>query len=552
MRTVLAQSDFRWRALLAAVAGVLWAAAFPKIGIAGLGWLAPGAMLAVTLGRSGGESFRLGYIAGLAHHLALLYWLLLIPVPVAPIVGWLALSAFLSLYPALWVWMAWRFFPARFDETSAGWRPAIDRFLTTTVRQRILWSLACAIAWVAIEMARARIFSGFPWNFLGGSQYRMLPLIQISAFTGTYGVSFLMVWFSCSLFGALLRLSRQPEKQRAWAAEVLPAALVVSLVVGWGLRQMLVPMPKQPLLRVALVQPSIPQTQIWNPSESASRFQQLLALSEQALTNKPDLLIWPEAAVPGLLRFDTNLFGGETLRDSISSLASRHKVWLLLGADDAAPNERAPDGADFFNSAFLINPEGRLAGVYRKQRLVIFGEYVPLARWLPFLRQFTGVTGDFTAGDHPVAFEMPDLGVKTSVLICFEDTFPHWVRGHVTDDMDFLINITNDGWFGESAAQWQQAATAVFRAVENGLPLIRCANNGLSCWIDAQGRMNDVYFPGTDDIYRAGFKIVEVPVWQDGAPPPTFFRRHGDVFGWACAVWAVLRLAATWRRRGAS
>ncbi len=549
MRTMFARTDFRWRALLAVVAGVLWAAAFPKIGIAGLGWLAPAALLAVTLGRGGGESFRLGYIAGLAHHLVLLYWLLHIPVPVAPIVGWLALSAFLSLYPALWVWLAWRLFPARFDNASEGWKPATDRFLTTTTTQRILWSLACAAAWVAIEMARARVFSGFPWNFLGGSQYRMLPLIQLSAFTGTYGVSFLMTWFSCSLLGALLRLVRQPEKQRAWAAEILPAALVVSLVVGWGFRQMLVPPPTLPTLRVALVQPSIPQTQIWDPRESAARFQQLLALSEQALTNKPDLLIWPEASVPGLLRYDTNLFGGATLRDSITSLASRHKVWLLLGADDASPNGGAPDGADYFNSAFLISPEGRLAGIYRKQRLVIFGEYVPLARWFPFMRQFTGVTGDFTAGDKPVIFAMPGLGVKTSVLICFEDTFPHWVRGHVTDDMDFLVNITNDGWFGESAAQWQQAATAVFRAIENGLPLVRCANNGLSCWIDAQGRMSDVYFPGTKDIYGAGIKIIEVPVWREGAPPATFFRRHGDVFGWICVAVTAALLGATWRRR---
>lgn len=549
MRWIPRSTNFCWRALLAVAAGVLWTCAFPKIDIAGLGWLVPGAMLAASLGRSGGEGFRIGYIAGLAHHLSVLYWLLLIPVPVAPIVGWLALSGFLSLYPATWVWLAWRFFPARVEGDEPGWKSALDRFLATTLSQRLLWSLACAAAWVALEMARARVFSGFPWNVLGGSQYRMLPLIQISAFTGTYGVSFLMTWFSVSLLGALLCLTREPEKYRAWVAEILPASLAVALVVGWGLNRVFAPAPKLPQLRVALIQPSIPQTQIWDPRENAARFQQLLALTEHALTNKPNLLIWPEAAVPGLLRYDTNLFGGETLRDSISSLASHHKVWLLLGADDAAPNPRAPDGADYFNAGFLVSPDGRLAGIYHKQRLVMFGEFVPLARWLPFLRNFTGVTGDYTPGDHPVTFEMPDLGVTTSVLICFEDTFPHWVRGHVTDDMDFLVNLTNDGWFGESAAQWQQAATAAFRAVENGLPLIRCANNGLSCWIDAQGRMQDVYFPGTDDIYRAGFKIIEVPVWRDGAPPATFYRRHGDVFGWLCAGLTALRLIESLLRR---
>ena len=122
---------------------------------------------------------------------------------------------------------------------------------------------------------------------------------------------------------------------------------------------------------------------------------------------------------------------------------------------------------------------------YIKRKLVIFGEYVPLADWLPFLKYLTPIQGGFTPGRRPVSFPLPGLRAKTSVLICFEDIFPHLVREHVDDDTDFLVNLTNNGWFGESAAQWQHAANAVFRAVENGLPLVRCANNGLTCWVDA-------------------------------------------------------------------
>jgi apolipoprotein N-acyltransferase len=183
-----------------------------------------------------------------------------------------------------------------------------------------------------------------------------------------------------------------------------------------------------------------------------------------------------------------------------------------------------------------------VVATYRKRRLVIFGEYVPLARWLPFLRRFTGVGGDFTPGAEFVPFQLSDLKVKTSVLICFEDVFPHSAREHVEADTDFLLNLTNNGWFGESAAQWQHAASAVFRAVENGLPLVRCANNGLTCWVDAVGRLNEVFFPGSSDVYGAGFKIAHVPLLAGQQRPPTCYRRHGDWFGWTCAGFAVLTL----------
>ena len=137
---------------------------------------------------------------------------------------------------------------------------------------------------------------------------------------------------------------------------------------------------------------------------------------------------------------------------------------------------------------------------------------MPLAEQLPFVKYLTPISGGFTAGERPVTFDLGELEAKTSVLICFEDVFPHYAREHATEDVDFLVNITNDGWFGESAEQWQHATSAAFRAVENGKPLVRCANNGLSCWIDRFGGLNHVYFPDSKDVYRAGFKIVNVPL----------------------------------------
>jgi apolipoprotein N-acyltransferase len=204
-----------------------------------------------------------------------------------------------------------------------------------------------------------------------------------------------------------------------------------------------------------------------------------------------------------------------------------------------------------FNSSFLVSPKGHLVASYRKRRLVIFGEFIPFARWLPFLESWTGM-GSFTPGKEPTPFRVPDLHFKTAVLICFEDVFPHEVRDHVEPDTDFLLNLTNNGWFGESAAQWQHAANAVFRAVENGLPLVRCANNGLSCWVDARGQMHDVFFSGSRDIYGAGFKLVPVPLLGGRSRTPTFYTKHGDVFGWSCLAWAAFLVTRAFLRRRAS
>src|SRR5207249_930586 len=203
----------------------------------------------------------------------------------------------------------------------------------------------------------------------------------------------------------------------------------------------------------------------------------------------------------------------------------------------------------FFNASFLLNPRGELVAKYHKRRLVIFGEYVPLERWLPFMKYLTPIGGSFTPGDQPVPFRLTQPQAFVSTLICFEDVFPHLSREYVEDDTDFLLNLTNNGWFDESAAQWQHAANAVFRAVENGLPLVRCANNGLTCWVDAQGRMQDVYFPGTQDIYGAGIKLIQVPLLDGSRREPTFYRRHGDAFGWSCVGGSTLVVGRTFLRR---
>ncbi|MDB6018942.1 MAG: Apolipoprotein N-acyltransferase [Pedosphaera sp.] len=527
------------------LAGLLLAASFPNPSIAGLAWIAPGLILLTAIGKPLKQAFRIGYVAGLAHYLASLSWLLRIPVPLewrwATALGWVALGAFLALYPATWTWLSWKLFPTRLAvaESSDNATGIADKFLSAPWSQRMLWSLTSAALWVALEMTISRLLGGFPWNLLGASQFHIIPLIQIAAFTGVYGVSFLLVWSSLSLLGAAMAIIRKPAMRSAWVGEIILPMTAVAVAYGLGFHKVSQPEPARPELRVALIQPSIPQTTIWDPSGETVRFKQLISLTETALTNKPDLIIWPEAAVPKMVRYDEEIF------HAITQLALQNKIWIIIGSDDAEPHPGAsdPNESDYFNSSFLVSPRGTLVERYKKRNLVIFGEYIPLIHWLPFLKYFTPITGGFTAGDRVVPFPLSDLSAKVSVLICFEDVFPHLVREYVSDDTDFLVNLTNNGWFGEGSAQRQHAGCAVFRAVENGVPLVRCSNNGLTCWIDSSGRIRQTFESSEHGIYGPGVMIARIPLLLPGEKRvPTFYNRHGDLFGWSCVGISLLAL----------
>jgi len=546
LKSVVTELFIRSGYLLAICAGLLLAAAFPKFGVAGFAWVAPALMLLAAQGKKSGDAFRAGYVGGLAFWLASLYWLLLIPVAGFPIIGWFALSAFVALYFGIWTWLL------------AG-KIGVGSWM-----QRNLWSLAGAAVWVALEMIRARFLGGFPWNLLGTSQYQLTPLIQIASVAGVYGVSFLVVWSSLSLFSAVRAIFSRPDSRFAWQPEVLLPMLVVAILFALGSFQMRTQTTVNSTpLRITLIQPSVPQSMIWDSGANSNRFQQLMALSETALTNKTDLLIWPEAALPD---FDQASF------EAITNLVRKHHVWMIFNADHnlMRNDAKSPNDIDSFNSAFWFGPDGSFLDVYHKRKLVIFGEYIPLVRWLPFVKWFTPITGGYEAGDKPGAFQLGGLNetvgelfdgvtnlislgsrgrptrriVNAAPLICFEDMFPQTTRDSVQSDTDFLVNLTNDGWFGEGAEQWQQAAAGVFRAVENGVPLVRCCNNGVTCWIDAHGAVRQIFKDKTGGIYGVGALTFELPL-ADEKRVPTIYNRHGDRFGWGCVAITILLLLKT-------
>jgi apolipoprotein N-acyltransferase len=542
VRRPWANPAFYSRYLVAAGAGVASAASFPKIGLAGLAWIAPAMLVAAASGKRGAEAFRIGYIGSLTHYLVMLYWLLLIPdrwhgIPLGPALGWLALSGYLALFPTAWIWLVnglspWSSVQAADSSAGGNWL------------YRTTWAIVGAACWVAFEMILARFLGGFPWDLLGVSQYQLVPLIQVASVTGVYGVSFLIVWVSLSLFSAGMMVLRRPAPRSLWVAEVFLPVLMGAVLFNLGFRAIQhAPEPAR-TLKVTLVQPSIPQTLIWDPTKDEERFRDLLRLTELALTNATDLLIWPESAVPKPIRYDA------AMRAAVTELARAHHVWMIVGSDDIEPRRGATNPADlvYFNSSFLVSPQGELAERYLKRSLVIFGEYLPAKRWLPFLKYLTPIQGEFTPGTTTVPYDLGSLGARTSVLICFEDIFPQLARSDVAPDIDFLVNITNDGWFGDSAAQWQQAATSFLRAVENRVPLVRCANNGLTCWVDAYGRMRELFRDQRGTVYGPGFLTADIPLTAPGQKHElTFYSRHGDWFGWTCV--GVSALALAWQLR---
>ncbi len=568
------------RHALAVVAGLLLAAAFPKPGVAGFAWVAPGLLLFSAAGQPAKVAFRLGWLGGLAFNLAALHWLLFIPVKGFPILGWLALSAYAAVYPGLWVWLCWRLGPDRPPEASSP-KPILSPSSSDadalavlaarasaqsnrSPRSRVWWAFRCAMLWVALETILGCLLTGFPWLALGVSQAKLLPLIQVASVAGVGGLSFLLVWFSVAASDDAVCLWR--ERSGLWKRRLrcLVPLFFAAVAAAWGFSRVLQSFrwelgPVLQPLTLALVQPSIPQTMIWNPAEKTNRFAKLMQLSELALATKPDVLVWPEAALPDMSE--------EGFR-AVTNLVATHQVWMVFGADDyelkpGAPRDsQQPSDYAFYNSAFLLSPEGKVVSTYRKRHLVIFGEYIPLTDWLPFLKWFTPIQSGFTAGKEPVAFSieavrtvlndggelkrsMP-VTLRAGMLICFEDVMASASRESAAD-ADFLLNLTNDGWFGESAQQFQHAAHSVFRAVENRRPVVRCTNNGLTCWVDETGFVHDLGVGDAADVHGTGFRVVKLSV-PTGPRAPTFYQRHGDWFGWGC-VFATLGLLALSRLR---
>jgi apolipoprotein N-acyltransferase len=255
-------------------------------------------------------------------------------------------------------------------------------------------------------------------------------------------------------------------------------------------------------LKISLIQGNIPQELKWDKGSQALILERYAQLSQKAAMEKPDLIIWPEAASPGFIGAAED----DWIVERILAVPKETGIPLLLGSV-------VRENKNYFNSALLIDRQGKIAGRYDKLHLVPFGEYIPLKELFPFLETIVPI-GDFTSGDSYTLFSLSPAaggaGAKFGVLICFEDTIPELSRNFVKKGADFLVNITNDGWFKETKAPYQHLAASVFRAVENRVPLVRAANTGVSCFIDSRGRIKAKITENGKDIFVPGTKTENI------------------------------------------
>lgn len=495
--------------IAAAAGGGALVAAFPPYDLWPLAAVAPVPLFWVASrpGIRRGTAGLSGLAFGLVFFLGTVYWL----VPVMQRyggIGWLAATGVLLLlvgYLAL--------FPAAFAL-------GVHRVAR---RHGSVEALATApLLWVGLELLRNYLFSGFPWVRLGTALHAFPPWLQLASVTGVYGLSGLLAGLAAAMAvlldphpsGGL----RRPGGQ-AWALAAVVAVLAAAALV-WGAAR---DGGEGEGLRVACIQGNVDQSRKWDPREAGRILQRHIRLSEQAVAAGAQLVVWSESAVPYPLRGAA----GTAVRE----FAAARQVPLVVGSLDWRTE---PSGTQaVFNSAFLIGKDGEIRAAYDKVHLVPFGEYVPLQRLLSFVAPLVEEVGDLRAGSGAVVLRpgggLPPLGV----VICYEVIFPEQTRAATRGGAAILLNLTNDAWFGETAAPYQHFAEAVVRAVETGRFLVRAANTGISGVVDPRGRVLARSGLGEETIVMAGVEARETV---------TPYVAVGDVFAWACAILAAAAL----------
>jgi len=378
--------------------------------------------------------------------------------------------------------------------------------------------LLAPVAWVAVELARTRI-TGFPWDLLGTTQVDNIPLARVATVTGVYGLSLEIMIVSSAWAAAFLvrREKRQP---------LLIAAIAATVVLQAG---RLVPAPSLPADKLAtLVQANVPilEGADWTRDYFNTTLNDLSALSlnppQGAQQSHPDLIVWPESPAPFYA-------GDPVFRSAVSNLARQANTWVLtgsIGINHAGQNTAQP--MRVYNSAQLVSPTGEWVSRYDKVHLVPFGEYVPFKRMFAFAGGLTKEVGDFSPGASRAPLEAN--GAKLGVFICYESIFPDEVRQFAAQGAQLLVNISNDGWYGDSGAYAQHLKQARMRAVENARWLLRDTNTGVTASIDPYGRI-------VASVPRKVRTALQAPYALSSAT--TFYTRQGDWFAYLCAIISI-------------
>lgn len=540
-------------AVPALFSAVLLYLAYPPADRGYLGWFALSFVFSLVRSDRPSRSLYLGaWVGGFAFWLLAVSWIRWIDD--SAWIAWLSLALYHSFYWPLFLLVA---------------RLAVGRL-------RLPLMLAAPIAWVGLEYVRAHALTGFPWYYLAHTQYQALPVIQVADLAGVWGLGLLVAavnawWVDLLTLPIIEPGPRGPRLARGQLCRFGALAIALAATLGYGFfRLRTAEFREGP--RLALLQSNAPQDLSihHDPNQTLQTFANLVRRAVRDPRRPPDLIVWPETAYPyGVVRVDPRLdpsaFGrlirAQYPEDTVADWRDRQTLArrVLQGwADETGvpmlvgsiTYDFRPSGLDKYNSAVLFEPGRPQSRSYHKIHLVPFGEFVPLARFLPLLGRLTPYQGSnmpsLAVGSGPVAFDLG--GVRYVTAICFEDTVPYVVRRSFAElkgkQPDVLLNLTNDGWFKGSIEHEMHLAVSVFRAVENRVPLARAANLGISALVDGNGRIVRALPKG-----REGVLDVEIPLDDRTG----LYSRWGDWLGQTClAIGLGLTILALFRGRRSS
>jgi len=482
---------------------------FPKFNLEFLAWFGFVPVFFALNNKSRKHAFFLFFITGIIFWSGIIYWLVHVTLS-----GTIVLILYLALYFAI--------FGLIIRGPTKHSTPYVLIFIPSV--------------WVLLEFIRSHLFTGFPWALLGYSQYLNLPVIQIADITGVWGVSFLVMMVNVAIVEITWSAIRGLRPRLKTVVILLILSLFLTLSYGYFRLSWRPVMNTRNSIRISVIQGNIPQELKWDKISRDFIMERYFSLTKEALRDKPDLFIWPEAALPVVLQEEPSYF--ERVKDFVKET----KTPLLLGAVTLRDNF-------YYNSALLISGQGELLARYDKLHLVPFGEYIPLRKAFSFLETIVPI-GDFTRGKEYTVFNLPTANrlpsAKFSVLICFEDLFPDLSREFVKRGAGFLINITNDAWFKKTSSPYQHLCASVFRAVENRVFLVRAANTGVSGFIAPTGKI--VSLVGDkfgNNIFISGYKSQEISLSKQA---DSFHARYGNIFVTACLLFVLYGLI-TFKKR---
>ena len=484
---------------LAGLTAVLLRLSYPIFNLWILAWFAFVPLFLAVEQQRWVKTFLISFFCGALFFILTIFWLIHVTVS-----GMVVLSLYLGLYVVFFT-LGYRFFKEKM-----------------TFGQRIFF-VPCL--WVSLEFVRGHLLTGFPWALLAYSQTFNLVVLQVADIFGAYGVSFIVMFVNVVLLEIIQ--SRKTKNSLTYLQIFIPLLILMGFLAYGAYRINENPKRSCPL-KVAVIQGNIPQEIKWVFSFQETIFKKYRLLTEIVHLKDPsDLIIWPETSFPAYLEF------GEKDKP-LKQFIAQEDTPLLVGSI------RLKD-MRYFNSAILFSSSGEVLGFYDKLHLVPFGEYIPWRKLCPFLGHIVPIE-DFTPGMNDTVFSVSGRtcpSIKFGVLICFEDIFSNLAVRFVRRGADFLINITNDAWFGDTSSPYQHMQASVFRAVENRVYVVRAANTGISCVLDDLGRpLVTVKDSKGKETFVTGYATSLV--YKTGRA--SLYTKIGDAFAVVCILYAVVTI----------